>query len=205
MEALHMHLNEADELSQLQSFLTSRSVRFGAFKLSAGDDSEVYVDAKLTTCFAHAMPLIGRAFLRKMRTRKWLPDAVGGLTVGADPIAFAIARESSDTDRLINAFIVRKEPKKHGMERFIEGIEDTADLPVVIIDDVCTKGASTAQAVRKARQAGMKVLGALCLVDRQQGATELLDTEFGLALDSIFTLDKLMSERPTVDTVSIRS
>lgn len=200
-----MHANAADELSQLQSLLRDRSVRFGNFKLSAGDDSSVYVDAKLTTCTPVAMPLIGRAFLRKIQGRNWQPKAVGGLTVGADPIAFAIARESLATDRQIGAFIVRKEPKKHGMQRFIEGIENTQGLPVVIIDDVCTKGASTAQAIEKAKGAGMVVLGALCLVDRQQGAAELLDKKFGLVLDSIFTLEKLIAERPALDTVGARS
>src|SRR5947208_8216933 len=161
MEASHMRFNEADELSRLQTFLMDRSVRFGAFKLSAGDESDVYVDAKLTTCFPAAMPIIGRAFLSRLRKRNWLPEAVGGLTVGADPIAFAVARESLDGERQINAFIVRKEPKKHGMQRFIEGLDNTEGRSVVIIEDVCTKGASTAQAVEKAQGPGMRILGAM--------------------------------------------
>jgi orotate phosphoribosyltransferase len=137
------------------------------------------------------MPLIGRAFLRKLHGREWLPDAVGGLTLGADPIAFSIARERVETAQLINAFIVRKEPKKHGMQRYIEGLDQTEELRVVIIDDVCSKGGSTVQAIEQAKVAGMHVLGALCLVDREMGAAELLDRRFGCPMDSIFKLSDL--------------
>lgn len=137
------------------------------------------------------MPLIGRAFLRTMKARGWSPDAVGGLTLGADPIAFAIARESLETGKPINAFIVRKEPKKHGTQRFIEGLEETQGRSVVILEDVCTTGGSTACAIEKALEAGMQILGAICLVDRQQGAAELLESKFGCRLENIFTLAQL--------------
>jgi len=118
------------------------------------------------------------------------------LTVGADPIAFSIARESfAGFGQPINAFIVRKEPKKHGMERFIEGLEDTNGLPVVIIDDVCTQGKSTGEAIEKARAAGMDVLGAICLVDRREGAIELLASKYQCRLESIFTLSELLARQ----------
>jgi orotate phosphoribosyltransferase len=187
-------LEEAAELSRLKNILRGRSVRFGVFTLASGGTSDVYVDCKLTTCSAEAMPLIGRAFLRKIHSRGWLPEAVGGLTLGADPIAYATARESLEMGPPVNAFIVRKEPKKHGMQRYIEGLEQTEGRRVVIIDDVCTKGGSTAQAIEQAKAAGMLVLGALCLVDREMGATELLDRRFGCALDSIFKLTDLRTE-----------
>ena len=179
------------ELGNLRSILLRESVRFGNFTLSSGKVSDVYVDGKLTTLAAEAMPLIGRAFIRKMKEQGWLPEAVGGLTVGADPIAFAIARESLDLGPTINAFIVRKEPKKHGMQRFIEGTESAAGKKVVIIDDVCTTGGSTAQAIVKAKEAGMDILGALCLVDREMGAGDLLWREHHCALGHIFTLSEL--------------
>jgi orotate phosphoribosyltransferase len=142
------------------------------------------------------MPLVGRVFLYKMTSRGWLPEAVGGLTVGADPIAFAIARESLEAEHRISAFIVRKEPKRHGMQKLIEGLEPTVDRQVVIIDDVCSKGGSTAQAIRNAQTSGMRVLGAICLVDREMGAAELLRKEFGMELESIFRLSDL---RPASD------
>ena len=187
-----MPFEQDSERTQLEVLLATKSVRTGHFKLASGAESSVYVDGKLTTCSPEAMPLIGRAFLRKMTERGWHPDAVGGLTVGADPIAFAIARESTDFGRPINAFIVRKEPKAHGMGRFIEGIDAPSGLQVVIIDDVCTKGGSTGQAIEKARDAGMKVLGAVCLVDREMGARELLERKYNCPFDSIFTLTDLL-------------
>ncbi len=144
------HFEEVAELSQLKEILRRKSVRFGTFTLASGETSDVYVDCKLTACSPKAMPLIGRAFLRKLRSRGWLPEAVGGLTLGADPIAFAIARESLSMEQPINAFIVRKEPKKHGMQRYIEGLDRTEGRRVVIIDDVCSKGGSTAQAIEQA-------------------------------------------------------
>jgi orotate phosphoribosyltransferase len=196
------HFEEAAELSQLKDILRSKSVRFGAFTLASGETSDVYVDCKLTTCSPKAMPLIGRAFLRKMHGRGWLPEAVGGLTVGADPIAFAVAMESLSTAQLINAFIVRKEPKKHGMQRYIEGLDQTEGRRAVILDDVCSKGGSTARAVEQAKAAGMHVLGALCLVDREMGAAEMLDQRFGCALDSIFKLSDLRTEQDAPHSAS---
>jgi orotate phosphoribosyltransferase len=179
--------------SHLLGLLVQRSLDTnGNYTLASGLQSSTYVDAKLTTCFAEAMPLVGRAFLAKIRALGLTPRAVGGLTVGADPIAFAVARESLDNPPHINAFIVRKLPKDHGKQKFIEGIETTIDVPVLILDDVCTKGESTAMAIQRALEAGMKVLGAICLVDRQQGATELLSRDFGVELASIFTLAELV-------------
>src|SRR5579859_3100818 len=137
---------ETAELSRLKDILREISVRFCAFTLTSVETSDIYVDCKLTTCLAEAMPLVGRAFLRKIHSRGWLPEAIGGLTMGADPIAFATARESLDMGPPISAFVVRKEPKKHGMQRYIEGLEQTEGRRVVIIDEVCTKGGSTAQA-----------------------------------------------------------
>ena len=183
--------NHDQERLSLQELLCAKSVSFGSFTLASGAVSDVYVDAKLTTCSPEAMPLIGRIFLHEIKLRGWLPEAVGGLTIGADPIAFAIARESLETSRPIGAFIVRKEPKAHGRQKLIEGLEPTAGRRVVIIDDVCTKGGSTAQAVRNARDAGMQVIGAMCLVDREMGATELLQREFSIDLAAVFKLSEL--------------
>jgi len=176
---------------QLLEMLRGRSVRFGAFVLASGQHSDVYIDAKLTTCCARAMPLVGKALLDKMEERGWFPQAVGGLTMGADPIAMAVARESLERDHPIDCFVVRKEPKKHGLRKFIEGLDETTGIRVVVIDDVCTTGESTATAIKRARDAGLNVIGALCLVDREMGARELLEGELRCAFDSIFTLDEL--------------
>jgi orotate phosphoribosyltransferase len=190
-----MPSNIQDDLLHLKEILVSRSLSTaGNFTLHSGEKSTVYVDGKLTTCCPEAMPLVGRAFLETIQKRGWTPEAVGGLTLGADPIAFAIARESIESGPAIHAFVVRKEPKKHGTQKFVEGLEVTEGKSVVILDDVCTRGDSTAQAIAKAQDAGMRVLGAICLVDRQQGATELLASK-GIVLDHIFTLEELVAHQ----------
>ena len=183
-------MTTTEQLAELREILSRKSVKFGQFTLTSGKTSDVYVDCKPTTCHARAMPLIGRLFLEKFEEKRWLPEAVGGLTLGADPIAFAIARESvqGNAARPIDAFIVRKERKPHGMQKLVEGLDSTDGRKVVILDDVCTQGGSTATAIRNAMSVGMQILGAACLIDRQAGATELLRDEFGIELASIFKL-----------------
>ncbi len=178
--------------SGLKELLVERSLSFGEVELSSGEKSDVYIDGKLTTCHPRAMRLIGRLFLQEIAAQGWTPEAVGGLTVGADPIAFAIARESLDTDKELDAFIVRKTAKEHGKQKYVEGLLKN-DSPVVIIDDVCTKGGSTGKAIEKAQEAGLKVLGAACLVDREQGAEEFLLAEYDCALARIYTLSELVA------------
>jgi orotate phosphoribosyltransferase len=182
-----------DDRLKLKELLVRKSLSFGDVTLSSGEKSKVYVDGKLTTCFPISMPLIGDLFIEEMERQGWHPAAVGGLTVGADPIAFAIARESLNKPQLITSFIIRKIPKEHGKQKFIEGIENPSGCRVVIIDDVCTKGGSTGEAIEKARNGGMTVLGAICLVDRQQGATDYLQSEHGCKLASIFKLRELLA------------
>ena len=178
----------SQDLAGLHDILQKKSVRFGTFTLASGQTSDVYVDCRPTTCDPRAMPLIGRLFLQKMAEKGWIPEAVGGLTMGADPIAFAVARESLDRPPIIDSFVVRKEKKAHGMQKLVEGLASTEGLKVVIVEDVCTKGESTALAIRNAQSAGMEVLGAICLIDREAGGAELLQMEFGIELASIFKL-----------------
>ncbi len=189
-------LHETEERSKLRLTLQKRSLQQGRrFKLSSGAETDVYIDAKLTTFIPEAMPLIGDAFISKFYECGWAPKAVGGRTMGADPIAYAIAFQSLTRKPAIRAFTVRKEPKKHGMERFIEGLEESESpgLSVVIVDDVCTQGCSTGEAIEKARKAGMIVLGAVCLVDREQGATEFLEKNYQCKLVSIFKLSEIVA------------
>ena len=186
----------------LIDMLVRRSLRSGgSFKLSSGTESTVYVDAKQTAFVARAMPLIGRAFLRKMAESGLHPEAVGGRTLGADPLVISIARESLDYwDTPIDAFAVRKEPKGHGMKQTIEGLSESEQKRVVIVDDVCTGGGSTGDAIEKARDAGMNVLGAICLVDREQGATEFLAKNYDCKLESIFKLSDLEAYRDRLES-----
>lgn len=180
-----------DDRELLRTLLCRWSVRRGEFTLASGQKSSIYIDGKLTTLRAQAMPLVGRLFLQKIAENRWTPRAVGGLTLGADPIATAIAHESSQLQTPVDAFIVRKAAKIHGRQKFIEGLDDAQDLPVVIVEDVCTTGDSTAQAVERAISAGMRVLGAICLVDRESGGEQRLRDGFGCKLDRIFRLSEV--------------
>jgi orotate phosphoribosyltransferase len=182
-----------NDREQLKVLLCRHSVRFGEFKLVSGQTSSVYVDAKLTTCRAAAMPVVGRLFLKKLRDRGWRAAAIGGLTLGADPIAMAIARESFGTEQQVDAFVIRKESKKHGTMKFIEGLPTPEGMPVVIIDDVCTTGGSTITAIERAREAGMQILGAVCLVDREMGAAKNIEA-LNCPFDWIFTLTELKEQ-----------
>jgi orotate phosphoribosyltransferase len=181
------------DLEQLIEILKKKSVRYGDFTLASGKKSNVYVDARLTTLCAEAMPLIGRVFLAKFKERGWNPSVVGGLTMGADPVVTAIARESLDLDRPIDAFLVRKEAKQHGRLGHMVGLDEPDGLDAVIVDDVFTTGGSTITAIKRAREAGMNVLGAVALVDREQGGRENFEA-IGCAFDRIFTMKDLLEE-----------
>ncbi len=182
----------ADDREALRKILRERSVRRGReFTLASGKKSTVYVDARVTTLKAEAMPLIGRLFLAKMAERRWRPAAVGGLTMGADPVVAAIAHASAGTAEEVDAFIVRKEAKKHGMQRQIEGLGDREALDVVVVEDVATTGGSAAKAIEACRAAGMIVLGAIALVDREEGAAERIEGEMGCAFERVFRLSEL--------------
>jgi orotate phosphoribosyltransferase len=197
-------MSVASDREQLKRLLAARSVRRGEFKLASGLTSNIYVDAKLTTLHAAAMPLVGRLFLDKIRQHQWKPRAIGGLVLGADPIVSAVARESVEDGGPIDAFLVRKTAKTHGLEKFIEGVNETAGLPVVIVDDVCTTGGSTVEAIEKARSAGMVVLGAICLVDREEGAEERL-MKLGCAFDRVFKLTELLETHQSDELVGAQT
>ncbi|HZO55482.1 MAG TPA: orotate phosphoribosyltransferase [Bryobacteraceae bacterium] len=176
----------------LAGILRTYSIRRGGeFKLASGRISNVYCDARVTTCRAEAIGPIGRLFLDIVRRRGWSPQAVGGMTLGADPIVIAVARESMDQGRPVNAFLVRKEAKGHGLKKQIEGLSEEPPLDVVIVDDVCTTGDSTIKAIGAAREAGLNVLGAICLVDREEGAREGIEGGLGCPFDRVFTIGEL--------------
>jgi len=148
---------------ELLRLLASKSFRRGEFKLSSGAMSDYYIDCRTTTLDAKGARLTGQVFLDEIRARGWKPKAIGGLTVGADPIVAAVAVTSGE----LNGFLVRKAEKEHGTGQRIEGFREKG-ARVVIVDDVCTTGASTVQAIQAAREFGFEVIGAMCLVERQE-------------------------------------
>ncbi len=185
-------MNGSDERRQLLDQLVRHSVLRGEFILASGAKSNVYVDCRLTTLRGAAMPLLGRLMLRSFEARGWQPEAVGGLTMGADPVSFSIARESIGTSSPLTAFVVRKAEKGHGRKRYVEGLARTEGVRCVVVDDVCTSGGSTVEAVERARDAGMEVLGTCCVVDREQGAADLL-ADAGCDFFSLFTMRELLA------------
>jgi orotate phosphoribosyltransferase len=158
----------------LRRLLLARSVRHGDFVLSSGQRSSYYIDCRLSTMSAQGMVLIGRMGLAAIRREGWAPKAVGGLTMGADPVAFAVAAASHGTELEIDAFSVRKEPKGHGTAKQIEGNFRAGD-PVVVVEDTITTGASAERAMAAVRAAGGRVLGVLAVVDREEGGRGVLE------------------------------
>jgi len=148
---------------QLLRLLAAKSFRLGDFKLSSGGTSDYYVDCRTTTLDAKGSKLTAQVFLDEIRARGWKPQAIGGLTMGADPIVSAVSVVSGE----INGFLVRKAEKEHGTGQRIEGFREKG-ARVVIVDDVCTTGASTVQAIQAAREFGFNVVGVMCLVERQE-------------------------------------
>jgi orotate phosphoribosyltransferase len=157
----------------LRRLLLERSVQRGSFILSSGRRSSYYIDCRRTTMSAEGMVLIGRMGWAAILSAGWQPVAIGGLTMGADPVAYAIAAASYGSPRPVDAFSVRKEAKGHGTGRLIEGNLSSGDS-VVIVEDVITSGESAARAIAAVEQAGGRVLGVLAVVDRDQGGTRTL-------------------------------
>ena len=147
---------------ELLKLLARKSFRLGEFQLSSGGTSDYYIDCRTTTLDARGAQLVGQVFLEEMRSQGWHADAIGGLTMGADPIVVAVAVTSG----ILHGFLVRKAEKKHGTGQRIEGFREKG-ARVVIVDDVCTTGASTVQGIEAAREFGFKVVGAMCLVERE--------------------------------------
>lgn len=152
--------------ARLRTLLLERSVKRGSFTLASGQTSTYYIDCRLTTMSAEGQVLIGKLALAAIRGQGWAPDAVGGLTMGADPVAYAIAAASFGSPPIIDAFSVRKNPKEHGTGRLIEG-NFVPGAKVVVVEDVITSGGSALRAIDAVRDQGGEVLGLLAVVDRE--------------------------------------
>lgn len=179
-------------LAKLIQLLQLRSYREGDFVLSSGKRSPYYIDARLTTMSAEGLPLIGALGFEAILTAGWEPDAVGGLTLGADPVAYAIAYHSSSSRTPIQAFTVRKQAKAHGSARQIEGPLPSGGS-CVICEDVITTGASALQAAATVRAHGSHVLGVLAIVDRQEGGRQNIEAT-GLPVISLVTIQDLREQ-----------
>ncbi len=163
-------------MRRLEQLILERSVRHGDFLLASGRRSRYYIDCRLTTMSAEGLALVGREGLAAIRRAGWRPAAVGGLTLGADPVAYAIAAASYAEPPAIDAFTVRKEPKEHGTGRLVEGNLRAASA-VVVVEDVLTTGGSTRRAIAAVEGEGARVIGVLVVVDREEGGRAVLERE----------------------------
>ena len=176
---------------KLLSLLAQKSFRLGEFKLSSGGTSDYYIDCRTTTLDAQGARLTGEVFLEEIRQRGWKARAIGGLTMGADPIVVAVSVVSGE----LHGFLVRKAEKQHGTGQRIEGFREKG-APVVIVDDVCTTGASTVQAIEAAREFGFEIAGAMCLVEREEakGRSHVEKAASPAPFISIFTANDVRQE-----------
>jgi orotate phosphoribosyltransferase len=156
-----------DARQQLLALLAQNSFRLGEFKLASGGTSDYYIDCRTTTLSAEGARLTGQVFLEEIERRGWKAQAIGGLTMGADPIVVAVSVISAQQGRPVEGFLVRKAEKQHGTGQRIEGFREPG-ARVVIVDDVCTTGGSTMQAIEAAREFGFTVVGVMCLVEREE-------------------------------------
>jgi len=186
---------------QLLSLLARLSFRLGQFKLSSGGTSDYYVDCRTTTLHAEGGRLTGHAVLELLEENNIQADAVGGLTMGADPIVSNVATasawraQSHPAAPLLHGFLVRKAEKAHGTGRRIEGFWQPGTR-VVVVDDVCTTGASTINAIEAVREAGMTVVAVVCIVEREEanGRPAVEVAAGGAPFFSLFTAKQVRAE-----------
>jgi len=182
---------EPDDTSQLRDLLIRQSFRHSEqpiFKLASGQMSRYYIDCKKVTLDPKGAVLIGRLIFERVRSLR--PDGIGGLTLGADPIALAVAMTSHLNGQPIPAFIIRKEPKGHGSRAWIEG-----NLPegarVVVVEDVVTTGGSTLKAIERLKAHDCGILKIVAIVDREEGGREKIESS-GFPMESLFTIKDLL-------------
>jgi orotate phosphoribosyltransferase len=179
------------EYKELIELLAQRSVKRGRFTLASGKVSDLYIDARMTSMSPEGLSLIGSLGLHSIRATGWPVDAVGGMTLGADPLAYAISYTSSFKPPLIRAFTVRKETKTHGTSKLIEGPFRPGDR-VMVVEDVITTGDSALRAIDAITSAGGKIQGVLALVDREDGGRTAIEAK-GYHVISIVPIGEILA------------
>jgi len=180
-------------LKELTDIILEKSLKVAdepIFELASGKKSNLYIDCRKTTKNARGAYLIGNIIYDKISNLG--VDAIGGLTMGADPVADAVAYTSAIKGKLINSFSVRKKAKEHGLKRVIEGDVKNGDR-VVIVDDVATTGQSTIEAIENARAEGLHIVKVIILVDRQEGGRENI-LKHNVEFESVLTKQDLLDE-----------
>ena len=171
---------------ELKKIILDRSLKFGEFILASGKKASYYLDGKQTTLDAKGLTLVGEGILELLLADGKLPDAVGGMSIGADPITAAILTVAGIRGLELRGFLVRKESKGHGTNKFVEGPVKAGDT-VVVVEDVVTTGGSSLKAIERLEEAGIKVEGVIAIVDRMEGGAEAFQSR-GYTLRSLLTI-----------------
>lgn len=186
----------SDTAAALKTILLEKSVRTGIFTLASGKESDLYIDCRVTALDPFGANLIGKlgwaAVRERIQAQELAIDAIGGMTLGADPISLAVGMTSAvaNPDEALQVFTVRKEPKGHGRGKQIEGNFKSGDT-VIVVDDVITTGGSTIKAIDVIEREGGKVAFALVLVDREEGGREVIEAR-GVPVLALFSRSSLL-------------
>jgi orotate phosphoribosyltransferase len=167
-----------DYPQRLKKRLREKSLFRGEVTLSSGKKSNYYMDCRLTTLDPEGSVLVAHSILELLAAKGVRAQAIGGMSIGADPVVSSVSALSYLQSRPLRGFLVRKERKEHGMQKRIEGLETGAVRDVVIVDDVCTTGKSTFEAIEAAEAEGMKVVAVISVVDREEGGSDDLRKKY---------------------------
>jgi len=176
-------------IRDLVGLVETKALRRGTFRLASGREASFYLDAKQVVLDAHGAMLVGRAILDRLRSLGPLPDAVGGMSIGADPITSAVVTMAGVEGLPLKGFMVRKEPKDHGTKQYVEGPVQPGQR-VVIVEDVTTTGGSSLLAIDRVQDFGLVVERVVTVIDRLAGA-EAAFAARGIPLESLVTIRDL--------------
>jgi len=176
-------------LRELVDLIATRALKRGTFRLASGREASFYLDAKQVVLEARGSMLVGRAILERLKSLGPLPDAVGGMSIGADPITSAVVTMAGVEGLPLKGFLVRKEPKDHGTKKYVEGPVEPGQR-VVIVEDVVTTAGSSLVAIDRARDFGLVVERVVVVIDRLAGGREALAAR-GIPLESLVTIRDL--------------
>ena len=175
--------------TELVDLINAKALKRGTFRLASGREASFYLDAKQVVLDAHGSMLVGRAILERFRTLPRMPDAVGGMSIGADPITGAVVTMAGVAGIPLKGFLIRKEPKDHGTKRYVEGPVEPGQR-VVIVEDVTTTGGSSLVAIERAREFGLTVERVITVIDRLAGAEAAFAAQ-GIPFESLVTIGDL--------------
>jgi len=175
--------------AELIDLINTKALKRGTFRLASGREASFYLDAKQVVLDAHGAMLVGRAILERFKTLSRIPDAVGGMSIGADPITGAVVTMAGVAGTPLKGFLIRKEPKDHGTKRYVEGPVEPGQR-VVIVEDVTTTGGSSLVAIDRAQEFGLVVDRVITVIDRLAGA-EAAFAARGIPFESLVTIRDL--------------